>query len=51
VLKGGTAMSKSKGNVVGAEEMAQKYGCDNRAAVYAVRGAAGKGSGMERAGD
>jgi len=28
VLKGGTAMSKSKGNVVGAEEMAQKYGCD-----------------------
>jgi leucyl-tRNA synthetase len=28
VLKGGTAMSKSKGNVVGAEEMALKYGCD-----------------------
>jgi leucyl-tRNA synthetase len=28
VLKGGSAMSKSKGNVVGAEEMAQKYGCD-----------------------
>jgi leucyl-tRNA synthetase len=28
VLKGGTAMSKSKGNVVGAEEMARKYGCD-----------------------
>src|SRR5450755_3513613 len=28
VLKGGTAMSKSKGNVVGAEEMAQKYGAD-----------------------
>jgi leucyl-tRNA synthetase len=28
VLKGGTAMSKSKGNVVGAEEMADKYGCD-----------------------
>jgi leucyl-tRNA synthetase len=28
VLKGGTAMSKSKGNVVGAEEMAEKYGCD-----------------------
>jgi leucyl-tRNA synthetase len=28
VLKGGTAMSKSKGNVVGAEDMAQKYGCD-----------------------
>src|SRR5712692_1105731 len=28
VTKGGTAMSKSKGNVVGAEEMADKYGCD-----------------------
>ncbi len=28
VLKGGTAMSKSKGNVVGAEEMALRYGCD-----------------------
>ncbi len=28
VLKGGTAMSKSKGNVVGAEEMADRYGCD-----------------------
>src|ERR1700676_5070110 len=28
VLKGGTAMSKSKGNVVGAEEMADMYGCD-----------------------
>jgi leucyl-tRNA synthetase len=28
VLKGGMAMSKSKGNVVGAEEMAQQYGCD-----------------------
>jgi leucyl-tRNA synthetase len=28
VLKGGTAMSKSKGNVVGAEEMAAKFGCD-----------------------
>jgi leucyl-tRNA synthetase len=28
VLKGGVAMSKSKGNVVGAEEMAQQYGCD-----------------------
>jgi leucyl-tRNA synthetase len=28
VLKGGAAMSKSKGNVVGAEEMADKYGCD-----------------------
>ncbi len=28
VLKGGTAMSKSKGNVVGAEDMAEKYGCD-----------------------
>jgi leucyl-tRNA synthetase len=28
VLKDGTAMSKSKGNVVGAEEMAEKFGCD-----------------------
>jgi leucyl-tRNA synthetase len=28
VLKGGYAMSKSKGNVVGALEMAAKYGCD-----------------------
>ncbi|HEX9223043.1 MAG TPA: leucine--tRNA ligase [Candidatus Acidoferrales bacterium] len=28
VLKGGVAMSKSKGNVVGAEEMASQHGCD-----------------------
>jgi len=28
VLKGGTAMSKSKGNVVGAHEMAERYGAD-----------------------
>ncbi|MBI1749725.1 MAG: leucine--tRNA ligase [Acidobacteria bacterium] len=28
VLKGGTAMSKSKGNVVAAMEMAEKVGCD-----------------------
>jgi leucyl-tRNA synthetase len=28
VLKGGVAMSKSRGNVVGAIEMAEKYGCD-----------------------
>src|SRR5258707_12410989 len=28
VFKGGTAMSKSKGNVVGAHEMADKYGAD-----------------------
>src|SRR5262249_15195137 len=28
VTKGGTAMSKSKGNVVGALEMAEKYGAD-----------------------
>ncbi len=28
VLKGGTAMSKSKGNVVGALDMADSYGCD-----------------------
>jgi len=28
VLRGGTAMSKSKGNVVGAHDMADKYGAD-----------------------
>jgi leucyl-tRNA synthetase len=28
VLKGGTAMSKSRGNVVGAHEMADRYGAD-----------------------
>ncbi len=28
VLKGGTAMSKSKGNIVGAIEIADQYGCD-----------------------
>jgi leucyl-tRNA synthetase len=28
VLRGGVAMSKSRGNVVGAEEMAEKYGAD-----------------------
>jgi leucyl-tRNA synthetase len=28
VLKGGVAMSKSKGNVVGAADMAEKFGCD-----------------------
>lgn len=28
VQKGGRAMSKSHGNVVGADEMARKYGCD-----------------------
>ncbi len=28
VQKGGRAMSKSHGNLVGADEMAQKYGCD-----------------------
>jgi leucyl-tRNA synthetase len=28
VLKGGTAMSKSKGNIVGAVDMAEKYGAD-----------------------
>jgi leucyl-tRNA synthetase len=28
VLKGGMAMSKSRGNVVGAEEMAVQHGCD-----------------------
>ena len=28
VQKGGVAMSKSRGNVVGAIDMADKYGCD-----------------------
>jgi leucyl-tRNA synthetase len=28
VLKGGVAMSKNRGNIVGAEDMAQKYGAD-----------------------
>ncbi len=51
VLKGGAAMSKSKGNVVGAIDMAEKYRLRHRAAVHAVRGAAGKRSGVERAGD
>jgi leucyl-tRNA synthetase len=35
VLKGGTAMSKSKGNVVGAEDMADSHGCD-AARVYTL---------------
>jgi leucyl-tRNA synthetase len=35
VLKGGTAMSKSKGNVVGAIDMAERYGCDT-ARVYTL---------------
>jgi leucyl-tRNA synthetase len=35
VQKGGRAMSKSHGNVVGADEMAQKYGCDT-ARVYTL---------------
>jgi len=33
VQKGGTTMSKSKGNIVGAIDMAEKYGCDT-ARVY-----------------
>ena len=35
VLKGGAKMSKSKGNVVGAIDMAEKYGCDT-ARVYSL---------------
>jgi leucyl-tRNA synthetase len=35
VLKDGAKMSKSKGNVVGAIEMAEKYGCDT-ARVYTL---------------
>src|SRR5207245_2950582 len=39
VQKGGVAMSKSLGNVVGAEEMAQKYGAD-RGRLYTLFAAA-----------
>ncbi|HJY87674.1 MAG TPA: leucine--tRNA ligase [Candidatus Acidoferrales bacterium] len=35
VLKGGAAMSKSRGNVVGAIEMADRYGCDT-ARLYSL---------------
>jgi leucyl-tRNA synthetase len=35
VQKGGVAMSKSRGNVVGAIEMAEKYGCDT-ARLYSL---------------
>jgi len=35
VLKGGAAMSKSRGNVVGAIEMAEKHGCDT-ARLYSL---------------
>ena len=35
VLKGGAAMSKSRGNVVGAIEMSEKYGCDT-ARLYSL---------------
>ena len=35
VQKGGVAMSKSKGNVVGALDMAERYGCDT-ARVYTL---------------
>jgi leucyl-tRNA synthetase len=35
VLKGGAAMSKSHGNVVGAIDMAEKYGCDT-ARLYSL---------------
>jgi leucyl-tRNA synthetase len=35
VLKGSVAMSKSKGNVVGALDMAERYGCDT-ARVYTL---------------
>ncbi len=38
VQKGGVAMSKSRGNVVGAEEMAQKYGADT-GRLYTLFGA------------
>ena len=51
VQKGGVAMSKSRGNVVGAIDMADKYGCDTGRMYTLVRGAAGKGSGVERRGE
>ncbi len=35
VLKGGVAMSKSRGNVVGANDMAEQYGCDT-ARLYSL---------------
>ena len=47
VIKGGTAMSKSKGNVVGAFEMAEKYGADTGRLYTLVCGAAGEGFGVE----
>ncbi len=51
VQKGGVAMSKSRGNVVGAIEMAEQVRVRYRPDVHAVRGAAGKGPGVERAGN
>ncbi len=48
VLKGGTAMSKSKGNVVGADRDGRKIWLRHGADVHAVRRAAGKRSGVER---
>src|SRR3974377_1011960 len=43
VLKGGEAMSKSKGNVVGAIEMAEKYGADTGRVCTLFAAAPGKG--------
>ncbi len=51
VQKGGVAMSKSRGNVVGAIDMAEKYGADTGRMYTLVCGASGKGSGVERRGD
>ncbi len=48
VLKNGDVMSKSKGNVVDPDSMIAKVGADALAAVRDVRGAARKGSGVER---
>ena len=51
VLKDGVKMSKSKGNLVGAIDMADKYGCDTARMYTLFRGAARKRSGVERAGN
>ena len=50
VIADGAKMSKSKGNVVGADEMIEKYGADTAPAVRAVRRAARKGHGLDRCG-
>ena len=51
VQKGGVAMSKSRGNVVGAIEMAEKYGCDTGRLYTLFAAPPEKDSGVERRGD